>query len=164
MTQAILNTIRYFTETTPYHYTYDNQPLQDLEGNDQLLNAAIASISSNSNIQRVTGNWTGLTVDIDTTEDIGHPFAYKITVWAIEDYTQLSGQVATLLQDIVFAYNTSPGTVSILSTTHSSTANSGSTAATIAYTGSGNNIVVTPSGYTGANGILVVKTERFGLT
>lgn len=39
-----LNTIRYHTENTPYHYTYDNNPLHDLENNDIALKNAIESL------------------------------------------------------------------------------------------------------------------------
>jgi hypothetical protein len=154
--------VRYHTVNSPYHYTEDNKPLQDLAARDLVLKAAVEDAAANNITAIAAGNWTGLTVPLDLHNDMGKAFAYRIRIWAIQDQNIAVSQCATLMEDVIFGHNNLPGTVVIDSTFNHFSIQSGAPVLTQTYTPSGNNINVTFSGYTGTGGYVLIKAERFG--
>jgi hypothetical protein len=158
-----LQTVRYYTENSPYHYTADNEPLQDLEQNDILLKAAVEAVEQSYDTKTVAGNWTGLKVVFDLQKDMQKPFAYALKIWASQDQSVLAGQAATLMQYTIFGYNLNPGNVVLSGNTQLFRHSTGAGTLTPTFTGNGNNLEITFSGYTGNNGYVVAKLERFGI-
>jgi hypothetical protein len=158
-----LPTIRYYTVDSPYHFSEDNKPLEDLASRDVTLANAIDALNADTRIFTAAGSWAApLTVSIDLSIDLNKAFAYKIKLWAIQDQTLLATQVSTVLEDLLIGHNTS-GTVAILTNTNLFKYKAGVPTLTQTYTGSSNNLVISFSGYTGANGYVIAKAERFGI-
>ena len=157
-----LQNIRYYTENSPYHYTTDNEPLIDLEQNDIALKAAVEEIQLNHDSQVVAGNWSSLKVIFNLHEDLDKQFGYLVKVWAVRDQAVLAGQSATLMQFTILGYNLNPGNVNISSSTQLFKHSTGTGTLTPTFTGNGNNLEITFSGYTGTNGYVLAKIERFG--
>lgn len=158
-----LTTIRYYTADDVYHYVNDNRPLQDLEQNDIALKNAIDQITNSTTTVTNVGNWATLSLTLDLHQDLGKPFAYRIKVWAIKDQSQTTGQAATLSEDLVFGYNSLGGNVTVQQVNNIFNQSIGTGTLVKTFTGSGNNLVISFSGYTGSLGYAVAKAERFGL-
>ena len=159
----ILQNVRYHTIDSVYHYTEDNKPLQDLAARDEALKAAIEDMGE-SNLKVIgTGNWASSQVTLDLSADLVKPFAYRIRTWAIQDQSIIASQVATINEDIIFGYNALPGTVNVLNTWNNFNHKNGVPTLSITYTPAGNNLILSFSGYTGTNGYVMVKAERFGV-
>lgn len=158
-----LSTIRYYGPDDAYHYTTDNRPLQDLEQNDIALKNAIDQITNNTTTVSSVGNWATLSLSLDLHQDLGKPFAYRVKVWAIKDQTQTTGQSATISEDVVFGYNDLSGSVVIQQVNNIVNQSIGTGTLVKTFTGSGNNMIISFSGYTGSLGYVVAKAERFGL-
>lgn len=162
-TLASLLPVRLYTANTPYHYTEDNKPLQDLQNNDQILATAIDALSSSTDVKIVVGNWSGLQIDFDLFPDLGKPFAYKFKLWGIQDQSLLSTQSSTFREDFLIGYNAIPGNSTILQTWTEENHNVGTGTLVVNYTASGNTLSLTFSGYTGTNAYVIAKRERFGI-
>ncbi len=162
MTIALQN-IRFYTADSPYHYTSDNEPLQDLEQNDIALKNAVEALSQTINTQVVVGNWATLKAVFDLQQEINKPFAYRVKIWGAKDQSVLAGQIASLIECSVFGYNTNPGNVVVSGMTIVSNTSVGAGTLTPVFTGNANNLELTFTGYTGTNGYVVAKIERFGL-
>lgn len=158
-----LNTIRYFTQADPYHYTVDNRPLEDLEQNDLILSAAIDEINDSTSTYTMSGDWSTMTIPMNLTVDKNKAFAYKIRIWTIEDQSLTATQKSTVAEEVVIGYNENVGSVHTLQVTNTYSVATGGAAQTRTYTGNGNYLNITFSGYTGVNGKVIVRAERFGL-
>lgn len=158
-----LQTIRYYTANSPYHYTSDNEPLQDLEQNDIALKNAIETLSQTISTQTAVGNWSTLKAVFDLQQEINKPFGYLVKIWAIQDQANQVGQSSSMIQSSVVGYNTNPGAVTVFGSTIAYNHSFGAGILTPIFTGNGNNLELTFSGYTGLNGYVVAKIERFGL-
>lgn len=163
MTALVLPLVRYFTKDSPYHYTTDNQPLQDLAARDDALNTAFQAFSSTNQQIISAGNWGTIQVNLDVTQDQGKPFAYKLRTWAIQDQSIANAQNASFFEDIVFGYSGIGGAVTISNTIAISGNRSGATVLTRSINASSNTVILTFSGYTGTNGFVLCKAERFGI-
>lgn len=158
-----LNTIRYHTEDTPYHYTYDNNPLSDLESNDVALKAAIDSVTNITSVTTASGSWSGLTIPLDLSRDSGKPFVYKIKIFAVNASTVLASQSSALIEDLIQGYSTA-GVITVLATTHLVSQRLGALTLVVTYTPGTNLLTLSFSGYTAtSNAYIQVKAERFGI-
>lgn len=160
---VILQPIRYYTATTPYHYTSDNLPLSDLEQNDIALKNAVETLSQTISTQIAVGNWTTLKAVFDLQQDMNKPFGYLVKIWAIKDQANQISQSSSMIQCSVVGYNTNPGAVTVFGSNTAYNHSFGAGTLTPIFTGNGNNLELTFSGYTGLNGYVVAKIERFGL-
>ena len=141
----------------------DNRPLQDLEQNDIALKGAIDQITNNTTTVTNVGNWATLSLTLDLHQDLGKPFVYRIKIWAIKDQTQTTSQAATISEDLVFGYNSLAGNVTVQQTNNILNQSIGTGTLVKTFTGSGNNLVISFSGYTGSLGYAIARAERFGL-
>ena len=158
-----LTTVRYYTQDDAYHYTIDNRPLQDLEANDLILKNAIDDITNNTSTTITSGDWSTLTVTLDLFKDFGKPFAYIVKVWATKDQTLTSTQSTCISEDVVIGSNTLGSGIVINSITNVFNQSVGLGTLTKTFTPSGNNLVISFSGYTGVHGYVITKAERFGI-
>lgn len=155
-----LTTIRYFDANSAYHYTVDNQPLSDLESNDIALKSAIDNLSQEVIL---TGTWgtNAMKLVWDLTADLNKQFAYKISFWALQDSTVITGSMNSSYREIgVIGYN-SGGTVTVSSSSTLASFDVNTGIATVTAAGNGNNLELTFSTYTGANGYLIAKIGKF---
>lgn len=155
--------VRFHTYDSPYHYTEDNKPLHDLFDRDIVLRDAIDFLNRNQYTVVASTNWSTLTISFDLRIDLNKPFAYRIKAWAIQDQVLLASQQSTMFEDIVIGHNTYPGAVSVLSSWNQATRKVGASTLTWSYSGSGNNLVISFAGYSGAGGYVIAKAERFGI-
>lgn len=158
-----LNTIRYYTPDDAYHYTSDNRPLSDLEQNDIALKDALDLVTNNTTTKVVVGNWATLSVSFDLHQDQGKPFAYRIKVWATKDQSLTVTQSSTISEDIIVGYSDISGSVTVQQVTNLVNQGIGTGTLVKTFTGNGNNLVISFSGYTGSTGYVVAKAERFGI-
>lgn len=158
-----LQTIRFYTEDSPYHFTTDNEPLRDLEQNDIAIRNAVNALSQSISTQIVAGNWSTLKAIFDLQQDINKPFAYRMKIWGAQNQATLAGQNSSLIECSILGYNLTPGSVVVSGSAIVSNVSVGVGTLTPVFTGSGNNLEVTFTGYSGANGYVVAKIERFGL-
>lgn len=163
MTAVVLPSVRYFTKDSPYHYTEDNKPLQDLASRDDALNTAFQAFTSVNQTVIAAGNWSGLTVKLDLTQDAGKPFTYKARVWAVENQSIAVAQNATYFEAIIMGFSNVNGAVTLSNTVPLTTQVTGTDVLTRTWTASGNSIVLSFSGYTGTSGYVLCKAERFGI-
>lgn len=155
--------VRLHTDSSPYHYTEDNKPLEDLRDRDAILAAAIDDASENTQNVVATGNWVTLQGSINMVVDLGKPFAYRVRIWAIQDQAVGSPHVACFTEDILMGYNALPGVVNIQNRDTNYKHDFGAATLTVTYTPSANNLNVSFSGFTGSNGYVLIKAERFGI-
>lgn len=158
-----LNTIRYYTNNDPYHYTVDNRPLSDLELNDLALKAAIDQLNLDNFSYTVAGDWSNLQVSIDLNASRGKAISYKFKLWAIEDQSSTSSQNATMYEEIFMGYNLITGGVVIQNSTSIANHKVGAKTLVTTMTGSGDSLIITFSGYTGINGLVKLRAEKYGL-
>lgn len=158
----ILPNVRYHTSDSPYHYTEDNKPLEDLALRDQTLQTAIEAVSDSNFSTLAVGNWTNLQASLDLSSVIGLPFALRVRLWAIQDQSVSATQNATLSEDILTGYVSAGGTTNILSTFNNYKRQQGASILTYTYVPSGTSLNITFSGYVGTNAYIIVRAERFG--
>ncbi len=158
-----LNTIRYYTQADPYHYSVDNRPLYDLEQNDIILRSYMDQIVVNTSSSVLAGTWGSIIVSFDLTVDRGRPFAYKIKTWVVEDKSLTDLQSSYLSEDIIVGYSHVSGVVNILEVSNLFIQSYGPSTLTKVFTGSGNNLNINFSGYSGSNGYVQCRAERFGI-
>lgn len=158
-----LPTVRYFTAASPYHYTEDNKPLQDLASRDDALNTAFQAFSNVNQQAIAVGNWGTLSVALDLTQDIGKPFAYKIRTWAIQDQAIASTQNATYFEDLILGFSSAAGAITISSTVSLNNNKTGTSTLVRTYTPTTNTLTMTFTGYSGASAYVLSKAERFGI-
>jgi len=158
----ILPDVRFHTSTSPYHYTEDNKPLEDLEARDNALKTAIEEVTTTNQSSTKVGHWSGLQVTFDLADELNQPFAYRIRVWALEDQSLLASQSSTILEDVVIGYNQTPNVV-VLNYWNIFSKKVGTPTLTTSYSGSGNNLVLSFSGYSGTGAFVRAKAEKFGI-
>ena len=157
-----LSTIRYFDDLSVYHYTRDNEPLQDLEQNDEILKGYIEALLPSAVSYSFTGNWTSLVATIPVPQTPSTPFAYRLKVWAVQDYSAYATQTMTITERVVIGYVDSGGGVSIDQTNTIST-QSITTTVGLVIVSNGSNIEISFTGYSGSNGLVKIRVEQFGI-
>jgi hypothetical protein len=158
----ILTPVRLYSNKTPYHYTEDNKPLQDLAARDEALKAAVEALGESTQTLVGVGNWATLSVNLNLFGDMDKPFSYRVRIWAIQDQSIAATQVSTMMEDIIAGYSASPGVITILQTWNNYKRTYGGPVLVPSYTPAGNNLNISFAGYTGTNGYVQVKAERFG--
>lgn len=156
-----LTNIRYFGPTDPHHYTVDNRPLQDLEANDTILRNAILEIQDNVTDIIKEGSWAGFEITFPVVKDKNKAFAYKFSIWAVQNRAILSPQTAALLELNVIGFNTLAGEVTIsgLQLISNTQANGH---LEVSLTPVMDGISFTFSGYSGVSGYVALKAQRIG--
>jgi hypothetical protein len=156
-----LNTIRYHSASSPYHYTIDNQPLQDLESNDIALKNAIEAVQSSFSTVVQQGSWSGFQITMPLTQERNKAFAYKFSIWALQDKAALGTQISALIDINVLGASDIGGNVTISAIQLISNVQALG-ALVPALTPTIDGIQFTFTGYSGLNGYALLKAERLG--
>lgn len=155
-----LPTVRYYTANSPYHYTTDNEPLQDLAARDDAIALAVEDFSKANQVIIGTGTWGTIVPFINCTPLAGKPFAFRVRLWAIENQSIGVSQNSTLSEDLIFGSVDVDTNVTILSTINKFKHGAG-TQANYSYVTTGGGINVPFTVYSGANGYILIKVEHY---
>jgi hypothetical protein len=159
MSTISLSPIRYYDENDVYHYTVDNRPLEDLRNNIESIVTVVDNLDS-GNVS-VIGDWTGISYTKNVFSMRGKPFAYVLKLFAIQDSSVLTQQETTYKSQLIIGSVSDLGVVSIHSTNILSTNYFGATPLVTNFSTTTDNIVLTFSGYSGANGIAHIGFDNY---
>lgn len=156
-----LTTVRYFTGDDPNHYTVDNRPLQDLAQNINIIKTAVETLRDNVDVLTTQGDWSSMTIEIDVNKDRAKAFTYVFSIFAHRDITNYSSPSMCIKEIVVMGYNDPAGTVTFLSNVERFTQHV-TDPVTVSFGTNLDKIRITFSGYTGVNGYVSTRVERYG--
>lgn len=153
--------IRYFTGQDVEHYTVDNRPLQDIDQNLTALKDAVEELQDNSSVLTSQGDWSSMVIEIDVGQDRAKSFAFILNLWAHQDISNFSSPTTCLKTIAFIGYNDAAGNVTFLNNVERFTQHV-TAPVTLNFGSNVDKIRVTFSGYTGSNGYVSARVDRYG--
>lgn len=151
-----------FTGNEPYHYTEDNKPLNAIIQNLDILNQGVESVAIDFGSIERNGTWGSLELPLDINRERGKTFSYLLKFWVMQDKsaTALSSTTRAIID--VIGSNSLSGVVSIFSQETMFFHETGNEHLTINISPDSDRILFNFSGYTGTNGYVLLRFERYG--
>ena len=157
-----LNPIRFFTESSVYHYSEDNKPLEDLESNQTILKVAIEELQDYNYSQTLIGNLATLSMTIPIGE-ISKFVSLKVNVFSVYNTTDFSTPTLIKQEVSIFGKGDGSGNFTIIgSPTQLSIHQTGPNTAGYGtvFSVSGPNLVLNYSWTTSLNGFSHVTVQK----
>lgn len=151
-----------YTGNEPYHYTVDNKPLEAIIENLDILNQGVEAVAIDFGTVERNGTWGSLELPLDVNRERGKTFSYLLKFWAMENKSATALSNTTRATISIIGSNSLSGVVSLYSQENSFFQETGSEHLTITITSDSDRLLFNFSGYTGTNGFVLLRFERYG--